>query len=112
MRARLLPGLTFVLGLVVGAIVDLPEDEPRDVGSVHSHSIESPGAAQALVEEPVPVEQPDSYERELANFAAAAAGTTPPWLGREDALQQARVIEALYRSAATGEAVTLGEAQS
>jgi D-xylose 1-dehydrogenase (NADP+, D-xylono-1,5-lactone-forming) len=57
--------------------------------------------------EPVDVEQPDSYALELANFAAAVEGRVEPLLGREDALQQARVIEALYRSADSGEAVTL-----
>jgi D-xylose 1-dehydrogenase (NADP+, D-xylono-1,5-lactone-forming) len=65
------------------------------------------GGRLLLNDEPVAVEQPDSYELELANFAAAVAGAVPPLLGRDDALQQARVIEALYRSADSGEAVTL-----
>ena len=47
------------------------------------------------------------YERELSNLAAAIAGEGEPLLGREDALAQARVIEALYRSAETAEAVRL-----
>ena len=51
----------------------------------------------------VPVTNP--YERELSNMAAAIAGEAEPLLGREDALAQARVIEALYRSAESGEAV-------
>jgi predicted dehydrogenase len=38
----------------------------------------------------------------------AIRGTDRPLLGREDALGQARTIEALYRSAETGQAVTLG----
>jgi predicted dehydrogenase len=47
------------------------------------------------------VEMPggDSYRFELENFADAAERTTPPLLGREDALGQARAIDALYRSA-------------
>jgi predicted dehydrogenase len=53
----------------------------------------------------VPVTNP--YERELANLAAAIAGEGEPLLGRDDAVAQARVIEALYRSAETGEAVRL-----
>ena len=57
--------------------------------------------------EPVAVEQPDSYALELANFAAAVSGEGEQLLGRDDALQQARVIEALYRSASSGEAVAL-----
>jgi xylose dehydrogenase (NAD/NADP) len=44
---------------------------------------------------------------ELANFAAAIAGEAEPLLGREDALAQARTIAALYRSAESGEAVSL-----
>jgi D-xylose 1-dehydrogenase (NADP+, D-xylono-1,5-lactone-forming) len=47
------------------------------------------------------------YERELSNMAAAIAGTAEPLLGRDDAVAQARVIEALYGSAESGEAVRL-----
>ena len=53
----------------------------------------------------VPVTNP--YERELSNLAAAIAGAGEPLLGRDDAVAQARVIEALYRSAETGEAVRI-----
>jgi predicted dehydrogenase len=55
--------------------------------------------------EPVPVDEADSYRLELQNFAAAVEGRGEPLLGREDALAQARTIEALYRSAESGEAV-------
>ena len=65
------------------------------------------GGRVLLNGEEVPVPKTDPYERELANFAAAIAGEAEPLLGRADALQQARVIEALYRSADTGEAVRL-----
>ncbi len=41
----------------------------------------------------------DAYRFELENFADAAAGKAPPLLGRDDALGQARAIDALYRSA-------------
>jgi len=50
----------------------------------------------------------DRYQLELENFAAAASGEAPPLLGRDDAVGQARVIEALYRSAESGSAVPLG----
>jgi xylose dehydrogenase (NAD/NADP) len=61
-----------------------------------------------LVEgEPVAVPTANPYEHELTNFAAAIAGESEPLLGRDDAVAQARVIEALYRSAETGEAVRL-----
>ena len=55
------------------------------------------------------IEVPDanSYERELENFADAVAGAAPPLLGREDALGQARTIDALFRSAASPRAVDL-----
>ena len=55
----------------------------------------------------VDVPEADSYVRQLANFADAAAGVAPALLGREDALGQARAIDALYRSAAEGGAVEL-----
>ena len=52
--------------------------------------------------EATPVDVPEAglYEAELANLAGAAAGVVEPLLGREDALGQARAIDALYRSAA------------
>jgi predicted dehydrogenase len=55
----------------------------------------------------VEVPETNPYERELSNLAAAIAGEGEPLLGRDDAVAQARVIEALYRSAETGEAVRL-----
>jgi D-xylose 1-dehydrogenase (NADP+, D-xylono-1,5-lactone-forming) len=57
--------------------------------------------------EPVDVPGADPYALELANFAAAVAGDAEPLLGREDAVAQARTIEALYRSAESGTAVDL-----
>jgi xylose dehydrogenase (NAD/NADP) len=47
----------------------------------------------------------DSYRLELENLADAIAGDAPLLLGREDALGQARAIEALFRSADSGAAV-------
>ena len=49
----------------------------------------------------------DSYRLELEDMAAAIRGEREPLLGRADALGQARTIEALYRSAGEGRAVTL-----
>jgi predicted dehydrogenase len=57
--------------------------------------------------EPVDLEPQDSYQLELENLGDAIAGRAPPLLGREDAVGQARTIEALYRSAETGAPVTL-----
>lgn len=60
------------------------------------------GAVEEIVLDPV-----DSYRLELENLAQAIRGELEPLLGREDALGQARAIAALYRSAETGEAVSL-----
>lgn len=50
--------------------------------------------------EQVVVEQADSYRLELENVGGAIRGEAPLLLGREDAVAQARTIEALYESAA------------
>jgi xylose dehydrogenase (NAD/NADP) len=55
----------------------------------------------------VDVPDVDRYQLELENLAAAVKGEAAPLLGRDDALGQARVIDALYRSAETGTAVSL-----
>jgi len=53
------------------------------------------------------VPEANSYRLELEDFAAAIRGEREPLLGRDDAFGQARTIEALFRSAETGSAVTL-----
>jgi predicted dehydrogenase len=45
-----------------------------------------------------PVEAADSYRLELENVSAAIRDRAPRLLGREDALGQARAIEALYNA--------------
>jgi predicted dehydrogenase len=55
----------------------------------------------------IPVDSDDPYRLELENVSAAILGDGKPLLGRADALGQARTIEALYRSAETGSAVSL-----
>ena len=57
--------------------------------------------------ERIELEPADSYMLELENLSDAIRGRAEPLLGREDAVGQARAIEALYRSAATGAAVVL-----
>ena len=52
--------------------------------------------------EQVVVEQADSYRLELENISGAIRGEARLLLGREDAVAQARTIEALYESAACG----------
>jgi predicted dehydrogenase len=53
----------------------------------------------------IDVPQANSYRLELENLADAIEGRAPALLGRDDALAQARAIDALYRSAASGAAV-------
>jgi D-xylose 1-dehydrogenase (NADP+, D-xylono-1,5-lactone-forming) len=57
--------------------------------------------------ERIEVEPADSYRLEIENLSDAIRGAKNPLLGREDAVGQARAIDALYRSAATGAAVSL-----
>ena len=53
------------------------------------------------------VEARNPYMCELEDMAAAIRGEKAPRLGRADAMGQARTIDALYRSAATGQPVNL-----
>jgi D-xylose 1-dehydrogenase (NADP+, D-xylono-1,5-lactone-forming) len=57
--------------------------------------------------ERIELEPEDSYRLQLENMSAAIRGQAEPLLGRDDALGQARAIEALYRSAAEGRSVSL-----
>ena len=57
--------------------------------------------------ERIELEPLDSYRLELENMSDAIRGETDLLLGREDALAQARALEALHRSAATGAPVSL-----
>jgi predicted dehydrogenase len=57
--------------------------------------------------ERIDVEDVNRYFLQAENFSAAVRGEAEPLLGRADAIGQVRVIEALYRSAASGAAVSL-----
>ena len=57
--------------------------------------------------ERIEIEKANSYRLEAENFSAAIRGEAAPLLGRDDAVGQARTIEALYRAADTGQAVAL-----
>ena len=89
----------------------LPERQRLEaVGDDATLVLEAPWRAdwggRVLVDgEPVDVPAANPYGLELENLAAAIAGRAEPLLGREDAVAQARTIEALYRSAESGEAV-------
>lgn len=58
--------------------------------------------------ERIEVEAADSYRLEAENMSAAIRGEQRPLLGREDAVGQARTIEALYEAAGSGRTVVLG----
>jgi predicted dehydrogenase len=60
-----------------------------------------------LNDEEIRLEPGNPYQLELENMGAAIRGEAAPRLGRADALGQARAIEALYESAATGAPVRL-----
>ena len=57
--------------------------------------------------ERIEVERLDPYRLELENLSDAIRGEGTPLLGRDDALAQARVLEALHDSATSGKPVSL-----
>src|SRR5207247_818307 len=94
----------------------LPErDELEAIGTGGSLFLDDPWhCSSPLIElrrddgvERIEVERQDSYRLELENLSDAIRGEGEPLLGREDAVGQARTIEALFRSAETGTSVTL-----
>ena len=60
--------------------------------------------------EHVEVPEANSYRLQLENVGVAIRGEEPLLLGREDAVAQARVLEALYAAAAAGETVEISPA--
>jgi predicted dehydrogenase len=90
-------------------------DELEAIGSEGSLFLDDPWHGQRPVielrrpdgTELIELEQVDSYQLELENLADAVAGSAPLLLGREDALGQARTIDALFRSAEGGASVEL-----
>jgi predicted dehydrogenase len=88
-----------------------PRDELEAVGDEGSLFLDDPWhGREAVIEvrrpdrstERVEVGRSNSYALELQNFEAAVRGEAPPLLGRDDAVAQARVIAALYRSVDEG----------
>jgi D-xylose 1-dehydrogenase (NADP+, D-xylono-1,5-lactone-forming) len=79
---------------VVGEEASLQVGDPFHV---HSPGIELRRVGET---EWIDVEPANSYRLELENVSGAIRGETPLLLGRDDAVGQARAIEALYRSAA------------
>ena len=94
----------------------LPDRDELDVvGSEGSLFLDDPWHARTPVlelrrdggVEEIVLQPADSYRLELENLGDAIAGRTQPLLGREDAVGQARTIDALYRSAAAGAPIAL-----
>jgi predicted dehydrogenase len=91
---------------------DVPprRDELEAIGTEGRSSSTTPGTAWSPSSscgaddgvEDIRLDPTDSYRLELENLADAIAGDAPLLLGRDDALGQARAIEALFRSAETG----------
>jgi predicted dehydrogenase len=90
-------------------------DELEAIGTEGSLFLDDPWHANVPVielrrdggTERIELEPTDSYRLELENLADAAAGDAALLLGRDDALGQVRAIEALFRSAETGDVVRL-----
>ncbi len=94
----------------------LPEhDELEVIGSEGSLFLDDPWHCKsAVIEirradgvERVRIEREDSYRLELENLSDAIRGEGQLLLGRDDAVGQARALEALHASATRGERVTL-----
>jgi predicted dehydrogenase len=85
------------------------------VGTEGSLVISDPWLAQRLVlhlrrgesREEIALPPADPYRLELENMCAAISGGAKPLLGREDAVGQARALDALYQSADEGRPVEL-----
>ena len=56
----------------------------------------------------IAVEDASAYRAQCDNFSRAIRGEEEPLLGRDDAVGQARTIDALYRSAETGKPLQPG----
>jgi xylose dehydrogenase (NAD/NADP) len=90
-------------------------DELEAVGDAGSVFLDDPWHCRTPVlrlrreggDEEIALDAADSYRLELENVSDAIRGDAGPLLGREDAVAQARAIEALYRSAEEGRPVTL-----
>jgi len=95
----------------------LPErDELEAIGTEGSLFLDDPWHCREPVlelrrdggVERIELDPADPYRLELENLAAAIHGEAPLLLGREDAVAQARALEALHRSAEKGAAVRPG----
>ena len=100
----------------IDAGMNLPRrDGLEAVGTEGSLVISDPWLAQRLVlhlrrgesREEIALPPADPYRLELENMCAAISAGARPLLGREDAVGQARTLDALYQSADEGRPVEL-----
>ena len=107
------PGDVFALFDCGTALAD--RDELEAVGSEGSIFLDDPWhCLRPVIElrrrdgvERIELAPEDSYRLELENLSDAIRGEAEPLLGRDDAIAQARTIEALFRSADSGQPVSL-----
>jgi predicted dehydrogenase len=94
----------------------LERDELEAIGTEGSLFLDDPWHCRRPVievrredgAERIELEPVDSYGLELENLADAIRGEAPLLLGRDEVVAQARALEALHRSAESGETVRLG----
>jgi D-xylose 1-dehydrogenase (NADP+, D-xylono-1,5-lactone-forming) len=104
-----------VLGIFDCGTAIVERDELEAIGSEGSLFVDDPWHVERPgIElrrhgevERIDVEPADSYRLELENVSDAIRGEGELLLGREDAVAQARTLEALYRSSESGEPVAL-----
>jgi predicted dehydrogenase len=104
-----------VLGIFDCGTAVTNRDELEAIGSEGSLFLDDPWhCVEPVIEvrredgiERIELERANPYRLELENLSDAIRGEGTPLLGRDDALAQARVLEALHRSATSGEPVSL-----
>jgi D-xylose 1-dehydrogenase (NADP+, D-xylono-1,5-lactone-forming) len=104
-----------VLALFDAGLALAPRDALEVVGEQGALFLDDPWHCRSPVIElrrngevqRIEVDPVDSYTLEVENMSAAVRGEATPLLGREDAVAQARAIEALYAAADSASAVTL-----
>jgi predicted dehydrogenase len=104
-----------VIGLFHCGTALVEQDELEVIGSEGSLFLDDPWHCRApLLEvrregvvERVEVDRLDSYQLELENLSDAIRGEGELLLGREDAVAQARALEALHESATSGNPVSI-----
>jgi xylose dehydrogenase (NAD/NADP) len=104
-----------VIGLFHCGTALVEQDELEVIGSEGSLFVDDPWHClvpgielrRAGAVERIEVERADSYRLELENLSEAIRGEGELLLGREDAVAQARTLEALYASAASRQPVSI-----